>query len=106
MLDYRWVALKHTLDNPDMFDYIGIFSAGIRNLNVDLEHQYKMLKSKNPKLYWVGIGTQDKGYNGVLPLVEILKKNEFTYVFCETAGGHTWANWRIYLSEFAPLLFK
>jgi hypothetical protein len=23
----------------------------------------------------------------------------------ETAGGHTWSNWREYLHEFAPLLF-
>jgi len=24
----------------------------------------------------------------------------------ETDGGHIWKNWRIYLAEFVPLLFK
>jgi hypothetical protein len=24
----------------------------------------------------------------------------------ESEGGHTWINWRDYLSEFAPLLFR
>jgi hypothetical protein len=24
----------------------------------------------------------------------------------ETPGGHTWANWRDYLRDFAPLLFR
>jgi enterochelin esterase family protein len=29
---------------------------------------------------------------------------EFTYR--ESGGGHTWSNWRLYLSELAPLLFR
>ena len=28
------------------------------------------------------------------------------YTYLETDGGHIWRNWRIYLSEFTPLLFK
>lgn len=24
----------------------------------------------------------------------------------ESGGGHTWDNWRLYLSEFTPMLFK
>jgi enterochelin esterase-like enzyme len=38
--------------------------------------------------------------------VEMLKKNGFSPVFKESAGGHTWANWRDYLNEFAPQLFQ
>jgi len=36
----------------------------------------------------------------------MLKKHKFDVVYTETSGGHTWINWRIYLAEFAPLLFQ
>jgi enterochelin esterase-like enzyme len=95
-----------TLTNPDMFAYIGVFSSGIRNINEDLENQFKVLKSKNPKLYWVGIGIEDSGLKNVTPLIALLKKYGFNYKYRESSGGHTWANWRIYLSELGPLLFQ
>ena len=38
--------------------------------------------------------------------VEMLKKHGFDVVYKETSGGHTWANWRDYLAEFAPQLFR
>jgi enterochelin esterase family protein len=28
------------------------------------------------------------------------------YIYRESEGGHIWRNWRVYLSEFVPLLFK
>jgi enterochelin esterase family protein len=96
-----------TLTNPDMFAYIGIFSAGTRNVTEELENQFKVLKTKNPKLYWVGCGVNDPlAYQGSKTLTDLLKKDGFNYVFRETPGGNTWANWRIYLSEMAPLLFR
>ena len=38
--------------------------------------------------------------------VELFKKHGFSPVFKETDGGHTWINWRDYLNEFAPQLFR
>ena len=35
-----------------------------------------------------------------------LKKHGFQPVFLESPGGHTWINWRNYLHEFAPQLFR
>ena len=35
-----------------------------------------------------------------------LKKVGMKYNFRESPGAHTWFNWRIYLSEFAPMLFR
>jgi len=36
----------------------------------------------------------------------MLKKHGFSPVYKESGGGHTWTNWRNYLNEFAPQLFK
>ncbi len=35
----------------------------------------------------------------------MLKNHQFNVVSKESAGGHTWINWRDYLHEFAQLLF-
>ncbi|MBN2588691.1 MAG: esterase family protein [Sedimentisphaerales bacterium] len=96
-------TIRVTLENPDMFGYIGVFSDGSEAVEVD----FQKLKDKEPKLYWVGCGVDDTlAYSNSKNLVEMLKKLEFNYKFRETPGGHTWANWRIYLSELSPLLFK
>lgn len=36
----------------------------------------------------------------------LLDKNGYKYVYRESPDGHIWKNWRIYLSEFLPQLFK
>jgi enterochelin esterase-like enzyme len=38
--------------------------------------------------------------------VELLRKHGFNVQFIESQGGHTWLNWRDYLVQFAPQLFK
>lgn len=86
---------------PTMFDYIGVMSMGSND-----ETLFVKLKAENPKLFWVGCGSDDFLIANARNLVEILKKQEFNYQFRESTGGHTWTNWRIYLSELAPLLFK
>jgi enterochelin esterase-like enzyme len=105
-----------TNNNPGMFGYIGVFSMGIMNMgpqNPDaakLEQEriakLETLKKSGYKLYWVGCGKDDFVYKGVVTLRETLDKVGLKYTYSESTGGHTWANWRIYLSEFAPLLFK
>ena len=37
---------------------------------------------------------------------EMLKKLEMEHEYFESSGSHTWANWRTYLSLFAPMLFR
>jgi len=105
-----------TNDNPGMFSYIGVFSMGIMSFGprdqdaakIDQERNAKLeaLKNSGYKLYWIACGKDDFVYKGVVTLRETLDKLDFKYVYRESTGGHTWANWRIYLSEFAPMLFK
>jgi enterochelin esterase-like enzyme len=113
--DYRAIAglsmggghtFRITLDNPEMFGYIGIFSAGARDVDEKVEQQLETLKAGN-RLYWVACGVDDRlTYTSSQALVASLDKLRFNHTFRESSGGHTWANWRIYLSEIAPLLFK
>jgi enterochelin esterase-like enzyme len=96
-----------TVNNPDLFAYIGVFSAGVRNTTPEIEQQIETLKASKPKLYWVGCGVTDPlAYTGTKALVELLKKHNLNYVYRESEGAHTWFTWRVYLAEFAPLLFK
>ena len=105
-----------TNDNPGMFSYIGVYSMGIMSFGppnqdaakIEAERNAKLgtLKNSGYKLYWIACGKDDFVYNGVVTLRETLDKLSFKYIYRESTGGHTWANWRIYLSEFAPMLFK
>jgi enterochelin esterase-like enzyme len=105
-----------TNDNPGMFSYIGVFSMGIMNfgqqnqdaakLEQERDVKIEALKNSGYKLYWIGCGKDDFVYQSAVTLRNTLDKHNFKYVYRESTGGHTWANWRIYLSEFAPMLFK
>ena len=62
--------------------------------------------SKAPKLYWIAIGKTDFLYDANVEYRKLLDKNNYKYVYRESDGGHIWRNWRIYLSEFATMIFK
>lgn len=98
---------------PDMFDYIGLFSAAINPRDnadspvyQDFESKLCNQFSKRLKLYWIGIGQTDFLYEENMEFRKMLDKNNCKYIWFETSDGHIWRNWRIYLTEFAPLLFK
>ena len=61
---------------------------------------------KDTELIWLATGVDDRLMANTKATVELLKKHGFAPEFKETAGGHTWLNWRDYLIEFAPRLFK
>lgn len=100
------------------FDYVGVFSAppipallGLDNKdnsNAADEFVKKLeVQQKNGfKLYWIACGKTDFLYQGVLESMKRMDEIGFKYIYRESEGGHIWKNWRIYLSEFAPMLFK
>ena len=109
-------SLFISINNPDMFGYVGLFSAavdqqqtdpkGFPNVYVDRNAKIDKLFSKNPKLFWIGCGKTDFLYKNNADLRAYLDGKNHKYTYLETEGGHIWRNWRIYLSEFTPLLFK
>ena len=60
---------------------------------------------KGLKLIWLSTGVDDGLITNTRSTVEMLKKHNFEPVFKESAGAHSWFNWRNYLIEFAPQLF-
>ena len=97
---------------PDMFDYVGLFSAAIMpdkqvksSVYDNTENKLKIQFNKNPKLYWIAIGKTDFLYKANEEYRKMLNEKEFKYTYYETDEGHIWRNWRIYLTEFVPMLF-
>jgi enterochelin esterase family protein len=98
---------------PDTFDYMGLFSAAIMpNEQVqskvydNIDETLAAQKANGFELYWIAIGKDDFLYKANADFREKLDAMDFPYIYRESEGGHTWRNWRIYLSEFLPLLFK
>lgn len=120
-------TLFTALNNPDTFDYIGLFSAlpqpRIDNSNIGEEKENVInilaghaeiyegfdskldtLYSKEPKLLYIAIGKEDflKSLNDGFRTK--LRKNNYAFHYNETEGGHSWTNWRKYLRDFLPRL--
>ena len=97
---------------PNTFDYIGLFSAATPQENEkievyhNLDQKFKLQKENGYQLYWIGMGKTDFLYQNGTLFRNKLDEIDMKYTYYESQGGHTWRNWRIYLSEFAPLLFK
>jgi len=106
-------TLNLSINYPDMFNYSGMFSAAIGVSDPSVSPMYqdfdgKLAKyfAKKPALLWIGCGNTDFLFNANKEFMSKLDKNGFKYTFMETEGGHIWKNWRIYLTEFVPLIFK
>jgi enterochelin esterase family protein len=106
------LLLGTALDHLDLFSYVVVTSNGLgADRRAAFEQQYgKVLNTpegrKKIKLFWVGSGVNDRGNAGSKLLVEVMKQYGINVVYRESSGGHAQPNFRLYLSEFAPLLFR
>jgi enterochelin esterase family protein len=103
-------ALDIALDDSADFSYVGIFSSGwFPNLQKEEEDtdvaQYHA-SGKPFRLFWVNAGQYDIALQNSDTTVAILKKAGINVEQHQSHGFHAWNNWRDYLNEFAPLLFK
>jgi enterochelin esterase family protein len=97
-------TLTATNAHPAAFSYIGVLSMGTRE---DITDKLQAIKKAGAKFYYVGCGQTDNiCIEGSKNLDALLTKVGIKHQFTFSPGGHTWANWRIYLNEYAPMLFR
>ncbi|RME90688.1 MAG: esterase [Verrucomicrobia bacterium] len=113
-------TLNIGIPNLEKFAYLGVFSSGIFGLGggpggdrprPDFEEQNKAVLDnaelkKGLRLFWFATGRDDFLIETSRATVELFRKHGFEVTWKETDGAHTWKNWREYLHEFAPLLFR
>ncbi len=105
-------TLNLAIKNIDDYAYVGVFSSGVflrSPAEWEKENEAALASTSGKaglKLLWLATGTDDFLMPRTRETVELFKKHGFNPVFKETAGGHTWINWRDYLNEFAPQLFQ
>jgi len=104
-------TLQIGLSHLDLFHSIGAFSAGIRNQQSP-EETYKEVFSdpaganKKLKVFYIACGKADALFPASQALSDALKKSNVKHTFAPSEEGHVWRNWRAYLADFAPMLFR
>jgi enterochelin esterase-like enzyme len=96
-----------TNHNPGLFGWIGVFSAGLGVTGDDLTKYLTKVKAGGVKRYWIGAGTTDFALKDSQTLYETAKSVGLNVGEYRIApGAHFWFIWRLFLSEYAPLLFR
>ena len=72
----------------------------------EVKESLKKQRDNGFKLYWIACGETDFLYQANKEAMKYMDSINFPYTYRESGEGHIWRNWRIYLSEFAPMLFK
>jgi len=98
---------------PNTFDYMGAFSAAIMpredataRVYSDFDETLKTQMDNGYELYWIAIGKTDFLYDANQEFLAKLDSMNMPHEYVESEGGHTWRNWRVYLTQFAPRLFQ
>ena len=103
-------TLNIGLTNLDKFRWLGVFSSGWFPADLQaFETRYgtTLEQTKSPpRLLWFAHGATDIAKPQSEKVIAMLKRHGLTAQWKETPGGHTWSNWRDYLRDFAPLLFR
>jgi enterochelin esterase family protein len=125
-------TLEVAIPRLERFAYIGVYSSGLIGafpnaagrggaaaapaaaapagpIEWEKTHAAKLKDAnlkKGLRLLWFGTGKEDFLLSTTTATVDLFKRHGFAPVYVESPGGHTWINWRSYLAEFAPQIFK
>jgi enterochelin esterase family protein len=106
-------ALRVLTTSPGRFAYVAVWSAGLFGGSADeWEKRNEAFLSAadqvngTVKRLEICVGDRDSLAAGSKALAGVLEKRGIKHEVHVSGGGHTWINWRHYLSEFAPKLFR
>ncbi|MDW5267256.1 MULTISPECIES: esterase [Acidobacteriaceae] len=99
-------SLSIGLSHPDMFAWVGGFSAADHNLDYQTQLASLNPKTADLRLLWIACGTEDSLIKANRRFSAWLKTKDMPVTEIETPGLHTWLVWRDNLTHFAPLLFQ
>ncbi len=113
-------TLYTSINHPDMFDWMGMFSSAIiwgknegeygyiyKDMYARLEDMFKQ-HGQHKHLY-LAIGKDDflyKANEDFRKHLDAMTYKPADYEYHESQGGHIWRNWRDYLVIYAQKLFK
>ncbi len=98
-------TVQATNNNPGVFGWIGVWSAGGQD-TPEFVRALTKLKESGVKHYWIGAGTTDMALKGSETLHEAAKKAELNVSYHTAPGAHFWFIWRQFLGEFGSILFR
>ncbi len=90
---------------PGTFGYVGQFS-GVVVPEGDNDPELAAMFAAKPKLFWIAVGSADGVKANSVILRDYCESKGYPVEYYESEGGHTWRNWRVYLTMFAQKLFK
>ena len=117
-------TLDIAIPHADEFAYVGVFSSGVIGIvplgnpmrmpaaspSWEQQHAARSRQSRGAKRIGNCSGSPPAKTTFCCPpakaTVELFQKHGYRPMFHESAGAHTWTNWREYLNEFAPQLFQ
>ena len=122
-------TLNIAFSRLDRFGYVGVYSSGLLGVfpvrppapgaptppppppgpgweEVHHDQLGNAALKKGLKLFWFATGKEDFLVENTRRSVDLFKRYGFAPEYEESEGGHTWANWRRYLNQFAPRLFE
>lgn len=101
---------------PDTFGYVGLFSPAtdewvemrgeVSPIYRDADSMFARQFIQPPLLYWMAIGKDDFLFGTNEKFRRWLDEKGYQYKYTESEGGHEWRNWRDYLVDFLPQLFR
>ena len=97
----------------ESYAYVGVYSSGVFGIANGSEwetaHRAQLddaTAKRDLELVWFSTGKDDFLLDTTKATVAMLEKHGFDVVYEESGGGHTWINWREYLTRLAAQLFR
>jgi enterochelin esterase-like enzyme len=103
-------TLQVGLTHLDIFHYIGAFSPVVMTASAEQDFAPALADpsatNKKLKLFYIYCGKTDTLFDSITSFHKLLDDKKVAHKFVETEEWHVWRNWRDYLADFAPRLFR